>query len=123
MPFRDSPTHLRDIVTGIEHIEAFVGEMSLDAYRADALRRSAVERQLQIIMDAAKRLGEDAYVFCPDEDWKGVCRMADVLRHSYHKVDDGIVWNTVKDELPQMRVSVLRALRTLSLSHSSENSA
>lgn len=71
----------------------------------------AVERQLQIILDAAKRLGEDAYVFCPDEDWKGICRMADVLRHSYHKVDDRIVWNTVKDELP-MREAVTRALRT-----------
>lgn len=114
MPFRDSPTHLRDIVTGIEHIEAFVGEMSLDAYRADPLRRSAVERQLQIIADAAMRLGADAYVFCPGEDWKGFSRMGDVLRHSYHKIDDRIVWNTLKDELPQMREAALKALTALS---------
>ncbi|MGB0125313.1 MAG: HepT-like ribonuclease domain-containing protein [Silvibacterium sp.] len=120
MPFRDNPTHLRDIIEGIEYIEAFVGDMSLDAYRADPLRKSAVERQLQIITEAAKRLGNDAYVLCPDEDWKGFCRMGDVLRHGYQKIDDEIIWNTVKDELPKMREAALKALNS---PHSSQNRA
>ncbi len=111
MPFRDNQTHLRDILGGIERIEAFVAGMDLDAYRIDELRKSAVERQLQIITEAAKRLGEDAYALCPDEDWKGFCRMGDILRHGYHKIDDEIIWNTVKDELPKMREAVLKALR------------
>lgn len=123
MPFRDSPTHLRDIVTGIEYIESFVGDMGLDAYRADPLRKSAVERQLEIIADAAKRLGEDAYVFCPDEEWKGFCRMGDVLRQGYHKIDDRIVWNTVKNELPRIRASTVRALKTLSQDGGSEGAS
>jgi len=114
LPFRDSRTHLLDIVEGIELIEGFVGNMDLDAYRADEMRKSAVERQLQIITEAAKRLGEDAYVLCPDEDWKGFCRMGDVLRHGYHKIDDEIVWNTVKDELPKMREAALVVIESLS---------
>lgn len=84
--------------------------MNLDSYQADVLRKSAVECQLQIITEAAKRLGEDAYVLCPHEDWKGFCRMGDVLRHGYHKVDDEIIWNTVMDELPRMREAILKAL-------------
>ena len=40
--------------------------------------------------------------------------MGDFLRHSYHKIDDGIVWNTVKDQLPQMREAAMKALRALS---------
>lgn len=84
--------------------------MSLDAYRTDPLRKSAVEWQLQIITEAAKRLGDDAYILCPDEDWKGFCRMGDVLRHIYHNIDDEIVWDTVKIELPKMKEAVLRAL-------------
>jgi uncharacterized protein with HEPN domain len=86
--------------------------MNLDAYRADPLRKSAVERQLQIITEAAKRLGKEAYALCPDEDWQGFCRMGDVLRHGYHKIDDEIIWNTVKDELPKMRKAALKALGT-----------
>ena len=110
MPFRDNLTHLRDIVEGIELIETFVGGMTLNAYRADPLRKSAVERQLQIITEAAKRLGDEAYVLCPDQDWKGFCRMGDVLRHIYHDIDDEIVWDTVKDELPKMKEAALKAI-------------
>src|ERR1700693_50739 len=85
--------------------------MNLDAYKADKKTKSAVERQLQIITEAAKRLGDDADALCPGPDWEGVCRMGDILRHGYHKVDDEIVWNTIKDELPGMRDAILIALK------------
>jgi len=85
--------------------------MDLEAYRADLKTKSAVERQMQIITEAAKRLGDAAASLCPGPDWKGFCRMGDILRHGYHKVDDEIVWNTIKDELPPMRDGVIRALK------------
>lgn len=111
MPFRDDSLHLRDILEGIDHIEAFLGKMDLDSYKTDLKTKSAVERQLQIITEAAKRLGDRAAALCPGPDWKGFCRMGDVLRHGYHKVDDEIVWNTIKDELPPMRDDVAKALK------------
>jgi uncharacterized protein with HEPN domain len=111
LPFRDSETHLRDILEGINHIDAFLAKMDLQAYKADLKTKSAVERQMQIITEAAKRLGDDAEHLCPGPDWKGFCRMGDILRHGYHKVDDEIVWNTVKDELPPMRVAIAKALK------------
>jgi uncharacterized protein with HEPN domain len=36
--------------------------------------------------------------------------MGNILRHEYHRVDDRIVWNTVKTELPPLRAAVLQAL-------------
>lgn len=111
MPFRANETHLRDIVEGIDQIAAFLTDMDFDAYRADLKTKSAVERQMQIVTEAAKRLGNDAETICPGPDWQGFCRMGDILRHCYHNVDDEIVWNTVKDELPPMREAIMRALR------------
>ena len=113
MSFRNSKQHLQDIVEGIGLIETFVEGMDRDAYQADPLRRSAVERQLQIITEAAKRLGDEAYVLCPNEDWKGFCRMGDLLRHVYHRIDDEIIWNTVKEELPKMRDAAMEAIAKL----------
>ncbi len=110
MPFRDNETHLRDILEGIVRIEGFLADMDFDAYTMDLKTKSAVERQLQIITEAAKRLGDDAEALCPGPDWKGFCRMGDILRYGYHKVDDEIVWNTVKDELPPMREAIMKAL-------------
>ena len=111
MPFRDNETHLRDILEGMDHIESFLRDLNFDAYRSDMKTKSAVERQLQIITEAAKRLGEDAERLCPGPDWKGFCRMGDILRHGYHKVDDEIVWNTVKDEFPPLREAITKVLK------------
>lgn len=111
MPFRDSYTHLRDILEGLDHIESFLGNMDLEAYKADIRTKSAVERQMQIITEAAKRLGDEAEALCPGPDWPGFCRMGDILRHGYHKVDDEIVWNTIKDELPPMREAIMKVLK------------
>lgn len=58
MPFKGDEVHLQDIVEGIDLIETFLGGMNLEAYRADLKTKSAVERQMQIITEAAKRLGD-----------------------------------------------------------------
>jgi uncharacterized protein with HEPN domain len=37
--------------------------------------------------------------------------MGNLLRHAYHRIDDSIIWNTIKDELPIMREVVTKALK------------
>jgi len=110
LPFRDDATHLRDILEAIDHIDSFVKDMDLDAYKADLKTKSAVERQMQIITEAAVRLGDDAEVIAPGPDWKGFRGMGNLLRHAYHRIDDELVWNTVKDDLPVMRQVIVEAL-------------
>jgi uncharacterized protein with HEPN domain len=111
LPFRDAQMHLRDIMQSIDHIDDFPKETDFDTYRADIKTRSAVERQLQIITEAAVRLGDDADTLCPGPDWRGFRGMGNFLRHEYHKVDDKIVWDTVKDELPALKLAILHALK------------
>jgi uncharacterized protein with HEPN domain len=110
LPFRDAEQHLRDILESINNIDTFLGNMSFDAYRGDLKTKSAVERQMQIITEAAVRLGDDGDRLCPGVDWKGFRGMGNILRHGYHRIEDKIVWDTVKDELPPVRAAVLRAL-------------
>jgi uncharacterized protein with HEPN domain len=110
LPFRDAEQHLRDILESINSIETFLGDMDFDVYRGDLKTKSAVERQLQIITEASVRLGEDGDRLCPGVDWKGFRGMGNVLRHGYHRIDDKVVWDTVKDELPPVKSAVLRAL-------------
>ena len=110
MPFRDAPTHLRDILESIDHITGFIGGMSFELYGQDLKTQSAVERQMQILTEAAVRLGHDAEKCCPGLNWSGIRGMGNVLRHEYHRVSSKVVWDTIKDELPQLRAAILRAL-------------
>jgi uncharacterized protein with HEPN domain len=102
--------HLRDILKSIDLINEFLGNMTFEEYRKDIKTQSAVERQMQIITEAAVRLGEDAEALCPGLDWRGYRGMGNILRHEYHRVDDKIVWDTVKVELPPLKSAVLLAL-------------
>jgi uncharacterized protein with HEPN domain len=45
-------------------------------------------------------------------DWQGLRGMENVLRHGYHKVEDKIVWDAVKFDLPLLKVCVDRILNT-----------
>jgi len=37
--------------------------------------------------------------------------MGNILRHGYHRIDDKVMWDTVKNELPPVKAAVLRALK------------
>ncbi len=110
MPFRDAQMHLGDILRSIDHIDTFLGEIVVEDYLQDLKTRSAVERQLQIITEAAIPLGDEAEVLFPGLDWRGYRGMGNVLRHEYHRVDNLIVWDTVKLELPILRAAIAKAL-------------
>ncbi len=110
MPFRDDPTRLGDVLRAIGLIEGFVAGMDFDAYRNDEKTKSAVERQLLTLSEAAKALGERAEALCPGHDWKGFRGMGDLLRHAYHRIDDRLVWDSLTQDLPPLKTSVKNAL-------------
>ena len=111
MPFKDDERHLRDIIESVDLIDNFLGEINFAAYQNDPKTKSAVERQIQILTEAAKRLGEDSGPRYLGPDWRSYCNLGNVIRHAYHRIDDAIIWNTVKNDLPELKRTIERALR------------
>jgi uncharacterized protein with HEPN domain len=116
VPFRDARRHFQDVLEAIEQIEQFVGSMSFNEYAHDEKTKAAVERKLQILTEAIIRIADQSPGAFPEIDHSGYRGMGNVLRHSYHKVNDSLVWATVKDDLPGLKSAVQRILRQLDLS-------
>ena len=38
--------------------------------------------------------------------------MGNILRHAYHRIDDELIWNAAKDELPRMKEVILDVLKS-----------
>ena len=110
MPFRGPERHLRDILESINLINEFIGVMDFPAYQRDEKTRAAVERKIQILTEAVIRLEAEGPEAFPEIDWMGYRGMDNYLRHSYHRVSDEIVWNTVQDDLPRLKDIVEKAL-------------
>jgi uncharacterized protein with HEPN domain len=110
--FRGPGMHFQDILKAISLIEQFVGSMDFKAYSEDIKTRAAVERELQIITEAAYRLKPEDEHLCPGPDWRKIRGMGNILRHAYDRLDDEAVWITVKDDLPALKQNVSGALAT-----------
>ena len=91
-------------------IEQFTAEMDFEAFRSSPMAIAAVERKLQIISEAAIRLGDEAERRCPGQPWRDIRGIGNQLRHAYERVNLATVWNTITDDLPPLKNAVLRAL-------------
>ena len=113
MPFRGTRTHLEDILEAAGLVELFLGTMNFAEYQQDRKTQAAVERELQIIAEAAYRLGDQGEMLCPELNWSQIRGMGNFLRHEYHRVEDAIIWQTASVHVPALRAGVLRALEGL----------
>jgi uncharacterized protein with HEPN domain len=110
LPFSDADGSLRDIADAIALIETFTAGMDFEAFREDPKTVAAVERKLQIISEAAIRLGEDAERRCPGLPWRNIRGIGNWLRHQYERVELSVIWRTLETELPALKASVFHAL-------------
>ena len=68
--------------------------------------RDAVERCLERISEASRRLPQEVKATQPHIPWRKVADIGNVLRHEYDDVADAEVWRIVVDDLSTMRSAV-----------------
>ena len=98
-------------MAAITMIDQFTSGMDFEAFRSNPMAVAAVERQLQIISEAAIRLGDEAERQCPEVPWRDIRGIGNQLRHAYERIDLNTIWNTVSDDLPALKVAVERVLK------------
>jgi uncharacterized protein with HEPN domain len=101
------PKHLFDALAAARLAAQFCSGLDLPQYTADALVRSAVERQLEILGEAARRALDDS----PDLGSRiPALALAVGLRnriiHGYDRVENAIVLDTVAKDLPPLMAAL-----------------
>jgi uncharacterized protein with HEPN domain len=101
---------LWDASRAVELVRSFVAERSWDDYKADAMLRSAVERQFEILGEALNRLSRvDPAAAARIADLPRIVAFRNVLVHGYATIDDAIVWEVATTRLAGL-VDVLEDL-------------
>lgn len=89
-----------DIATAIEEIRDFLSEASQESFMQSRLQQVAVERELEIIGEALKRLERtDESLFDQIENGRKIIGMRNVLAHGYDVIDYRILWSTVTHDI------------------------
>lgn len=99
----ESKKYLFDILQAARKLEQFSQDKAFPDYEADALLRSAVERQFEIIGEALRRLAKD------DPETAGriaehqrIISFRNILIHGYAEIDDRLVWDILRGKLPKL---------------------
>ena len=110
---RDYRLFIEDILESIERIEEFVGDMDFEEFSRDDKTRSAVVRKLEIIGEASKNIPRrlrEKYGALP---WSDMARMRDKIIHWYFGINYRIVWEVIKERLPEIKPVIQKMLKEM----------
>ena len=84
----------------------FVEGLDREKFKADIRSVYAVTLCLEIISEASRRLPADLKARHPGIAWKQMAGAGNVYRHDYEDVAAQLVWETVEQALPPLRVVI-----------------
>ncbi len=99
---KDPRVYLAQILERIERILKYTSE-GKESFFKDALIQDAVIRNLEVIGEASRRIGEEYRSAHPEIPWRGMIALRNVLIHNYEGVDVNQVWQVVEQELPGLK--------------------
>jgi uncharacterized protein with HEPN domain len=106
LPQRLARPALQAILEAINGIQAAIAGKTLDDYSGDWLLKHGVERGIEIISEAARRLPADLRSKRSDIPWKQIFAIGNIIRHNYDEIADRIIFDLVERDLPILKVAI-----------------
>ena len=94
---------LADILENIERIENHVRGTTKIKFLGDDLLNDGVERCLERIAEAARKIGDQFDEKYTDINLQALRRLGSILRHDYDTIRPELIWDFIKIELPKLR--------------------
>lgn len=89
----------------------FIKDISREDFNNDEKLRLALTHLLQVIGEAARRVSPEFRDKHPQIPWKEIVGMRSKVVHDYLNVDEDIVWQTIKNDLPPLVLELEKILR------------
>ena len=111
---KDPGIYLRHILKAIANIEADTAGYDFGKFRVDRRARQLVERNLEILSEASRRLPKELKEGEAHVPWRAIAGIGNVLRHDYHETYPTILWETCQKDLKTLKEAVGRIARRVS---------
>lgn len=107
---KDPKGYLKHIQDECLYLMSVSGNLSFDDFMEDETLKRAVVRSLEIIGEATKKIPADIKVKWNTIQWKNMAGMRDRLIHDYMGVNYTIVWDVMKNKIPDMHKQIAEFL-------------
>ncbi|RPH31323.1 MAG: DUF86 domain-containing protein [Bacteroidales bacterium] len=92
--------HIRD--ESLYIISVINSDLKKDDFLRDETLKRAVVRSLEIIGEATKKIPADFKIKWDSIKWRNMAGMRDRLIHDYIGVNYSIVWDVIKNKIPEL---------------------
>jgi uncharacterized protein with HEPN domain len=112
LSWRD-PANLWDMLEAAERVLSFLKNKTFEDFLKDDMLRAAVERNLEIIGEAARRTSEEFKQEHPEIPWRQIIAQRNVLIHEYDDIDYKEIWEVTTFHLPRLIEQIKQLLPPL----------
>ena len=96
------PDRARHMLEAAKLVLAFVAGRTFQNLLTDALFRSAVERQFEMLGEASSPISSATQAQWPSIEWVRIKNVRNLLNHKYFRTDYAEVWNVAQNLLPAL---------------------
>ena len=93
---------LLDMLRQARGVARLVQGRTFEDYLADEDLRMAVERRLEIIGEAARRVSATYRDTHPEVPWRKIIAQRHVLAHEYEEIEESLLWQTATVSVPEL---------------------
>lgn len=102
--------YLREMEARALKISSYLKKLSQARFKKSDLHRSAIIRELEVIGEAAGKVSKETREQFREIPWDQIIGMRNRLIHGYFDVDENIVWQVAKYELPKLLEPIRTAI-------------
>lgn len=105
---RDPCLYVDHMLEAIANIEADTAGYDFEKFRKDRRVRQLVERNLEIISEASRRLPPAAKNAEGEIPWRDIAGIGNIIRHDYHETYPTVLWKTCATDLQPLKGALAR---------------
>lgn len=109
-PDERDAAQLWDMLDAAREARAVVEGIPMDEYLGDRVRRRALERTMEILGEAARRVTPELQAACPEIDWRGLIGQRNILAHEYGRISHRLLYDAATKRLPELIAALERLI-------------
>jgi uncharacterized protein with HEPN domain len=106
---------LKHIFDAITEIEKYLLNVDFDEFMNNSMMRFACIKQMEIIGEASNHVSDDIKSNFSEIEWAQITGMRNVFVHEYFGVDSNLVWQIIKNDLPNLKDNIKKILKSFDL--------
>ena len=104
---------LKHILDAIKEIEKYLLEVDFPIFIENSMMRFACIKQMEIIGEASNHISDELKSKFTDVEWAQIVGMRNVFAHEYFGIDSSLVWEIIKNDIPDLKEKIKLILQSI----------